>query len=175
MTRISANFDFLSPYDAQLVRLGALAERYFKDDPNTCLIKLRQFAELLAQLTAAKAGLLASPEEQQADLLRRLKFERVVPREVGDLFHQLRIAGNRATHSHAGDHAEALTTLKLARELGIWFHRTFSDKKFVAGAFVPPPDPAAATKALQEELERLRLALDQTRSDAEKARVAAET
>src|SRR5713226_4091165 len=117
MKKISAHFDFLAPHDAQLVRLGALAERYFKDDPNTCLIKLRQFGELLAQLTAAKAGLLASPEEQQSDLLRRLKFERIVPREVGDLFHQLRIAGNRATHSRTGDHTEALSTLKIAREL----------------------------------------------------------
>jgi type I restriction enzyme R subunit len=63
----------------------------------------------------------------------------------------------------------------MARELGIWLHRTFAEKKFSAGPFVPPPDPAAATKALQEELERLRHALDQTRSDAEKARVAAET
>jgi RimJ/RimL family protein N-acetyltransferase len=174
MKAISANFDFLGSHDAQLVRLGGLAERYFKDDPNTCLIKLRQFGELLAQLTAAKSGLLTSPEEQQADLLRRLKFERVVPREVGDLFHQLRIAGNRATHVHTGDHAEALSTLKIARELGIWFHRTFTDGKYKAGAFVPPPNPADATKALQEELQRLRQALDQTRSDAEKARVAAE-
>jgi type I restriction enzyme R subunit len=94
---------------------------------------------------------------------------------VGDLFHQLRIAGNRATHSHTGDHAEALTTLKIARELGIWFHRTFADKTFSAGAFIPPPDPAAATEALQDELDKLLQALDQTRSEAEKARLTAET
>jgi hypothetical protein len=66
MKEISANFDFLGTHHAQLVRLGGLAERYFKDDPNTCLIKLRQFGEVLAQLTAAKSGLLASPEEQLA-------------------------------------------------------------------------------------------------------------
>lgn len=30
-----ANFGFLAQHDAQLVRLGALAERYFGDDPNT--------------------------------------------------------------------------------------------------------------------------------------------
>jgi hypothetical protein len=71
MEPVSPNFDFLGTQDAQLVHLGALAERYFKDDPNTCLIKLRQFGEALAQLTAAKAGLLASPDEPQADLLRR--------------------------------------------------------------------------------------------------------
>src|SRR5580700_7448820 len=134
MKQVSANFEFLAVHAPQLVRLGGLAERYFKDDPNTCLIKLRQFGEVLAQLTAAKSGLLASPEEPQADLLRRLKFERIVPREVGDLFHQLRISGNRATHTHTGDHAEALSTLKIARELGVWFHHTFADTKFSAGA-----------------------------------------
>jgi hypothetical protein len=72
----SGNFRFLEPHDVQLVRLGALAERYFHDDPNTCLIKLRQFAELLAQLIAAKTGLYEAGDESQADLLRRLRFER---------------------------------------------------------------------------------------------------
>ena len=50
----STNFDFLAVHDAQLVRLAALAERYFVDDPNTTLIKLRQFGELLAQQVAAR-------------------------------------------------------------------------------------------------------------------------
>ena len=59
----------MTGHDTQLVRLGGLAECYFKDDPNTSLIKLRQFGEVLAQLTAAKAGLLSSPDEQQIDLL----------------------------------------------------------------------------------------------------------
>ena len=63
----TANFGFLAKYDAQLARLGALAERYFGDDPNTSLMKLRQFAELLAQLTAAKTGQLTKPDESQTD------------------------------------------------------------------------------------------------------------
>jgi type I restriction enzyme, R subunit len=169
----SANFQFLIAHDAQLERLGALAERYFKDDPNTCLIKLRQFGELLAQLTAAKAGEFTTQEEPQADLLRRLKFDRIVPREISDLFHHLRIVGNRASHEHSGDHAEALATLKIARELGVWFHRTFGNRTFRAGPFVPPPDPAAVTEVLREELERLRREVIASRSDAEQARIAA--
>lgn len=56
MSTQPSNFTFLAAHDPQLVRLGSLAERYFKDDPGTCLIKLRQFGELLAQLTAAIAG-----------------------------------------------------------------------------------------------------------------------
>ena len=51
---------------------AALAERYFRDDPDTCLLKLRQLAELLAWETAARTGRLhVSAEETQSDLLRR--------------------------------------------------------------------------------------------------------
>ena len=64
--------------------------------------------------------------EVLADRLSRLKFERLLPHE-GDLFRQVRIAGNRATHAQGGDYAEALTPLKLARQLGVWL-RTFCRK-----------------------------------------------
>jgi hypothetical protein len=65
---LSPNFVFLTRHEPQLVRLGTLAERYFKDDPCTCLIKLRQFGELLAQLTAANAGLYRDERESQLEL-----------------------------------------------------------------------------------------------------------
>lgn len=170
----SANFGFLAVHDAQLVRLGALAERYFKDDPNTCLLKLRQYGETLAQLVAAKSGLFRDPQEAQADLLRRLKFDRIVPQEAGDLFHHLRIAGNKATHENDGTHAEALTALKVGRELGVWFHRTFGPSKtFKPGPFVPPPDPHEATDALREELSRLRTEVDSHKTAAERAKTTA--
>lgn len=175
MAAESANFDFLRVHDVQLVRLASLAERYFQDDPSTCLIKLRQFAELLAQLTAAKTGLFISAEESQADLLRRLKVERVLPADVADLFHQVRILGNRATHTYGGDRTEALTLLKMARHLGIWFHRTFgADRQFKAGAFVPPSPPPNPAAELAAELERLRCALAESRSEAEQAKATAE-
>jgi type I restriction enzyme, R subunit len=171
----SANFGFLKADSPQLVRLGALAEHYFQDDPNTCLIKLRQFGELLAQTTAANAGLLASPEEPQADLLRRLKLERILPGETGDLFHQLRIVGNRATHHQGGTHAEALASLKIARQLAIWFYRTFKkDPKFSPGPFTPPPDPAAASQGIHEELARLRKVVEEAQSEVTRARLTAE-
>jgi type I restriction enzyme, R subunit len=68
----SANFSFLAVYDVQLVRFGALAERYFGEDPATCLIKLRQYGETLAQLVAAKAGLF---RDTQAHLQHLWKCE----------------------------------------------------------------------------------------------------
>ena len=175
MSLESANFQFLQSHDVQLVRLGTLAERYFRDDPSTCLMKLRQFAEVLAQLTAAKTGLFVSTEESQVDLLRRLKVERVLSQEVTDLFHQIRLVGNQAAHQYTGNHESALTTLKMARSLGIWFHRTFgNDRQFKAGAFVPPPNPVDVTAELAADLKLLRIVLRATRSEAEQAKLAAE-
>lgn len=171
---ISRNFAFMAIYELQFDRLGALAERYFTDDPNTCLIKLRQFAELLAQETAARSGLFSSPEEPQSDLLRRLRAERAVPPPVMDLFHQVRLAGNQATHAHADDFGLALTTLKIAHQLAVWFHRSFGRKTdFKSGPFVPPAPPADPTEPLREELDRLTAALAATQSDAEHIRAAA--
>lgn len=153
----SPNFEFLKAYDPQLVRLGSLAERYFADDPNTCLIKLRQFGEVLAQLTAAKIGLYAEPEEKQIELLRRLRDRGILRGETERLFHELRKAGNDANHGLAGSQRTALSGLKYARALGIWFHRVFSrDRAFDPGPFIPPPDPAVETQALKAELEQLR-------------------
>jgi type I restriction enzyme, R subunit len=100
----SQNFGFMRVYDPQFERLGALAERYFADDLNTCLIKLRQFAELLAQETAARIGLYTSREENQNDPLRRLTAERAVPPPATDLIHQIGIPGNKATHSPRARH-----------------------------------------------------------------------
>ena len=174
----SPNFEFLRQHNLQLCRLGALAERYFQDDPNTCLLKLRQFAELLAQLTAVNVGLFDSVEESQANLLVRLRWKGILPPEVSDLFYQIRITGNRAAHSVEAlgdDYSLALTQLKFARQLGIWFHRTLSqDRNFRAGPFTPPSPPTDATKQLIAELEQLRNLLKETQSQAEQAKWLAE-
>jgi type I restriction enzyme, R subunit len=124
---ISPNFAFLGIYDTQLVKIGTLAERYFQDDPVTCLIKLRQFGELLAQLVAANVGLYTNLDESQLDLLNRLQSQNLLPGDARNLFHQLRKSGNDAVHSFCGNHGLALSHLRYARELGIWFHRTFSN------------------------------------------------
>ncbi|BBD61064.1 type III restriction enzyme res subunit [Nostoc sp. HK-01] len=164
----SLNFSFLAAHDQQLVRLGALAERYFVDDPNTCLIKLRQFGELLAQLAAANIGLYEVADERQIDLLNRLRDRGLIKGEVDRLFHELRKIGNQATHELSGNHRTALSGLKYARALGIWFHRAFGGgRNFDPGAFIPPPDPKIETETLKAELARLRAEAQQHLATAE--------
>lgn len=174
MEGANSNFAFLKSVEPQLYRLGFLAERYFVDDPNTCHIKLRQLSELTAQLTASRFGLTVNTLDSHADLLRRLKFECSLPREVGELFHALRISGNQAAHEISGDYSSALTSLKLGRQLTIWFARTFYDPKQKIGPFIPPSKPTDATDILQAELDRLKNELAASRSDAENLKESAE-
>lgn len=128
-----SNFAHLARLQADLAQLGGRAERFFSEDPNTCLLKLRQFAELLAQQVAARAGLYLPEEDSQATLLTRLRQQGWLPREVADLFHWIRKAGNEANHQLRGGHAEALQGLKMATQLGVWFHRSFHDNAFKGG------------------------------------------
>ena len=156
---LCSNFAHLGEHDDQLLRLGLLAERYFPEDPNTSLIKLRQLTELLGQMIAAKVGLYESPAETQFDLLRRLRDHGLVPREIAQLFDQIRRSGNAAAHSLEGDHKGALTALKITWQLSVWFHRTFKNAAFKSGPFVPPAPPRDETQDLRAELDRLSLAL----------------
>ena len=165
MNRPLSNFSHLATHDERLAKLGALAEHYFPGDPNTCLLKLRQFAELLAQEVASRFGSFASMTESQLDLLRRLETRGAINREVAELFHSVRTAGNDANHKLAGDHSKALGALKMSWQLGVWFHRTFGDRAFKSGSFVLPKPPADESEALRTELARLKTESEKIREE----------
>jgi len=158
---LSSNFAHLREHDEQLLRLGMLEERYFAEDPNTCLLKLRQLAELLAQMTASHVGLLDRPEDGQYELLHRLRDHGILPDEIYQLFGEIRRSGNAANHALSGDHRTALAMLKIGWQIGVWFHRTFKDANFKSGPFIPPQPPANETEELRSELEKLASELSQ--------------
>lgn len=165
----SRNFGFLKQYDPNLERLGALAERFFQEDPNTSLIKTRQFAELLAGHAAAHTNQITTDRDTQIEVLNILSRNGIISKEVADAFHLIRKRGNRANHDFSGTHNEALSSLKFSRALGVWFHQTFGDKNFKPRPFMPPPDPEEMASELHEQLEDLRRQLDESLSEAEHA------
>ena len=171
----SRNFAFLQDFDSDLARLGALAEWAFHQDAPTALGKLRQFAEHMAKSIAARNGLVLDRRANFDETLRVLQQEVKLPRQVGDVFHFLRRFGNSAIHENLGTPQQALTGLKLARELGVWFVRSYGpDRNFTAGGFSPPQPPKDATADLTREIARLRAQLATTESAADRARREAE-
>ena len=91
----SPNFSFLNEHDPLLVIYAARAERYVFDDANTSLLKLRQFAELLARHAAARCGMETETTDFR-DVVAMLVRQRIVTREVRELFDLLRLRGNDA-------------------------------------------------------------------------------
>ena len=160
----------MEAFEPDLARLGALAEWAFHQDAPTALGKMRQFAEHMAKSIAARNGLDLVARANFDDTLRALQQEGKLPRQAADVFHFLRRYGNAAVHENLGTPRQALTGLKLARELGVWFVRAYGpDSKFTAGAFSPPQPPKDATADLTKEIERLRGQLAATEGAAEKA------
>lgn len=154
----TANFGFLAEHDPLFAQIATAAERAFSSDPNTTLIKLRQLGEALAQRLATYAGVEFDEQTTQADLLYRLNRELKLEPAVREMFHILRIEGNKATHQFQTRHREAMDGLKVARALAIWFHQSFgkAGTSFRAGPFVPPSDPSLQLRKLQSDMEKLR-------------------
>jgi type I restriction enzyme R subunit len=96
------NFGFLAVHDAKLVQLGVLAEHYFHSDPATAIIKLRQLAELISKVIAARHAIYERHQETFEIILRRLSWEGIIPKEIADTFHKLGKVGNRAVYEDHG-------------------------------------------------------------------------
>ena len=173
----SANFQFLQQHAPLLAQLCSAAERNFSaQDPNTCLLKLRQFGEALAQHVAAVLGLDVDSGTKQADLLVSLQRKGHLDRSVADMLHLLRQQGNAANHSFTDtpvSRAQALTALRVARELAVWFHRAFGKgtTSFRPGPFTEPVITDYVTLAARLETQ---VALKTAEADQANALIATE-
>ncbi len=169
MMATCGNFDFLQEHDPVFCQIGAAAERAFSHDPNTTLIKLRQLAEAMAQDLAARAGIVFDDRTTQVDLLYKIQNQIHLDPLIKNVFHTLRIEGNKATHQFQTQHREAMDGLKLGRVLAVWFHQSFGKQgtKFKPGAFIPPQDPSKQLRGLQSEIEQLKAKLSDTSQQLE--------
>ncbi|MCL0881283.1 restriction endonuclease subunit R, partial [Klebsiella pneumoniae] len=64
---LSANFAFLEEYDPLFVQITTTAEQVFASDPNTTLMKLRQFGEVLAQNIAVRLNISLEDNPSQQE------------------------------------------------------------------------------------------------------------
>ncbi|MCG8426468.1 MAG: type I restriction-modification system endonuclease [Chromatiales bacterium] len=112
----------------------------------------------MAQDLASRAGVTFDESTTQADLLWKLNREIRLDPQICELFHTLRIEGNKATHQFQTQHREAIDGLKVARVLAIWYHRSFGKQGsgFKPGTFTSPQDPSHQLQALQAEIEQLK-------------------
>ncbi len=150
----SLNFGFVAARSSELESLLANAERDYRRDPPACLFRLRTASEFLGRNAAARLGINPALLKNLADVLDRLEGARVAP-DVIAIFHRIRKLGNDAAHRYDGQSSDALSALRDALALCVWFERTCFDRTFVAPTFRVPPDPDDEVRALEASLTAL--------------------
>ena len=169
-----SNFGFLAQHSPLLAELGQTAEKLYPFDPSSCVLKLRLLAESLTQEMASRLDIrLVQPT--QAELLRAVDNRLGLDPQVRQMFHLLRQRGNVAAHEvrHDIGYREGLEALKVAREVAVWFHRTFGHQPdFKPGPFVLPSDDSQKLLDLQKQIAQLQGALQKAETaQADQARM----
>ncbi|MBN8506533.1 MAG: DEAD/DEAH box helicase family protein [Burkholderiales bacterium] len=170
----SLNFEPLRAAYPELANMGGYAEHYAHSDPESALVKLRNFAERLVDRLYLKLKLERVPQSNFVDLLNNASFKTIAQPLVLDKFHLLRRLGNRGAHGEDVEAADAVRCVQEAWQLARWLHVTFlSGKVEDFSEFKQPPvegiDSKAEikrkSKALAEENslkeERLKQALEE--------------
>lgn len=133
-----SNFEFLRGVNDFLYAVACAAENNYPDDPNTTLVKMRQFGEMTAKILAKLLGIQDIPENQH-ELLRDIGKLPFMDDAILSVFHKLRQVGNKAVHEYHDDLQDAEMCLRLGYRLGVWFYRvTTKDLDFQAAPFVLP-------------------------------------
>ncbi|MFB5760924.1 type I restriction-modification system endonuclease [Paenibacillus medicaginis] len=170
----SQNFNFLASQWEVLDKVAETAERNIYQDPNTAISKIRTFAETMAKYISAFEEIREEQTATQAHRLNLFKYQQIVPREMIELFHTIRLKGNSAVHEPAyGDTEEAKALLHMAFRLAVWFMEVYGDWQFKASAYQEPTEESfiseaeleEITKTYEEKLAQMEEELERVRSE----------
>jgi type I restriction enzyme R subunit len=144
----SLNFEPLRAVYPELANMGGYAEHYAHSDPESALVKLRNFAERLVDRLYIKLKLERMPQSNFVDLLHNSSFQTVAQPLVLDKLHLLRRLGNRGAHGEGVEATDAVRCVQEAWQLARWMHVTFLGGKIDDfAAFKQPPLEGIDSKA----------------------------
>ncbi|MDU0479538.1 type I restriction-modification system endonuclease [Staphylococcus chromogenes] len=122
---MSDNFGFLEQPFPSLANLGRLAEAYRETDPNSSIYKTGQLGESIVNLML-KFDKISTPERSDANQrINLLDREGLIPKDVREILHLIRIARNKAVHAGWGDSETACQLLPVVHSLAGWFAQTY--------------------------------------------------
>lgn len=122
---MTSNFNFLKEDWPTLSRIGEFAEQTLYIDSNTTLIKLRTLAENISKLILKEEDLRFYESDKQIDRLRFIKRNGLLPNQIDQLFHSIRIIGNKANHDGYESFKDADVYLSMAVKISAWFNEVY--------------------------------------------------
>ncbi len=125
----SNNFEHLRSHWPDLASLGGFAEQYCYSDPQSSLVKLRCFGEMLVNIVYEHCQLPVYPGDNFINRLNDDTFQSMISSKgIIDKLHAIRMSGNRAVHEGKFQKSEPLWILKEAHILSYWLLR-FTDNR----------------------------------------------
>lgn len=131
-----SNFEFLRNDYPALADFGGLAERYYKSDPNSCLMKLGMMSETIVRLIYQIDGIEPPTTDKADQRIIKLRREDYITDDLESLFHILRKKRNLATHENYSSEEDARAMLPIAHSLAEWFYETYGDYTYQHHEFI---------------------------------------
>ena len=98
---MTSNFEFLNRYWAVLYQIGSTAEAYLYSDPNSCIYKLGQMGELIAQEIARIENVeIPYQQNNQYELIKKLSQDGFLTSDMDTILETLRKSRNAAVHKN---------------------------------------------------------------------------
>lgn len=136
-----SNFTFLKEKWPILENLGRLAERNLYIDSNTTFIKCGMFGEIVVQYMFSMEDMdttLIAHDNSHNNRIKLLKKEDLIPEDIDNILHMLRLKRNDAAHNGFEDVEKAKVQLELTFKLAVWFMQTYGDWNFEPKVFEMP-------------------------------------
>ncbi len=153
---MKSNFAFLNSHFPVLANFGELAEKYLYSDSNSCLMKLGMIGETVVNLCFTYDRIPLPSDNTAANRINGLFREGMIPRDLMEVLHALRIKRNKAVHENYASVADGKALLQMAYGLCEWFMQTYGDWSYQNRPFVMPsetPEPVASDKQSEKDQE----------------------
>ncbi|MCS6109844.1 type I restriction-modification system endonuclease [Clostridium botulinum] len=137
------NFAFLEDKWPILGNLGRLAERNLYIDSNTTFIKCGMFGEIIVKYMVSMEEVdetLIAHDNNHNNRIKLLKKEDLIPDDIDNILHMLRINRNSAAHSGYEDVEKAKIQLEITFKLAVWFMQTYGEWNFEPESFKVPKE-----------------------------------
>lgn len=161
MTKMtSLNFEMLRRKWPEIADLGALAERYAHNDPETSLVKQRNMIELIVRWLYREERLPEGYRSNLFDLIKGDAFTSVIPTAVVEKLDILRQYGNKAAHGEKCSKKQSIWLLQECWLVSSWLYVRYENgNQSECGVFQTPMAELADTsdnafKRKQQELDK---------------------
>ncbi len=134
-----SNYKFLEENFPVLYQVGSAAEKYLYTDASACLIKLGMFGETVVNLMIKLDGLeLSNTDSTHLNRIKLLRNNGLLPKDIDDILHSLRITRNSAVHSNYEDLEKCKILLQMTHTLANWFMQTYGSWQYELSSFAMP-------------------------------------